>query len=72
MIVTTPDYSIKDEALFNLGELYAEMGDNVKSIDAFKKILSDHAGSIYIEIAKEKVAGQNLKSCHIGYALCSL
>ena len=34
------------------------MGDNGKSIDAFKKILSDHSGSIYTEIAKEKVAGQ--------------
>lgn len=58
MIMSTPDYSIKDEALFNLGEIYAALGDNVKSIAAFKEILSDHAGSIYIEIAKEKVAGQ--------------
>jgi len=58
MIMSTPDYSIKDEALFNLGEIYDAMGDTVKSIDAFKEILSDHAGSIYIEIAKEKVAGQ--------------
>jgi len=57
-IVSTPDYSIKDEALFNLGEIYDAMGDKEKSIDAFKEILSDHAGSIYIEIAKEKVAGQ--------------
>ena len=56
MIVTTPDYSIKDEALFNLGELYAEIGDQNKSIDAFKKILSDHSGSMYTEIVKEKVA----------------
>jgi tetratricopeptide (TPR) repeat protein len=56
MVVTTPDYSIKDEALFNLGELYAEIGDQDKSIDAFKKILSDHSGSMYTEIVKEKVA----------------
>ncbi len=55
MIVTTPDYSIKDEALFNLGELYAKIGDNDKSINAFKKILSDHSGSMYIEIVNEKV-----------------
>ncbi len=58
MIASIPDYSIKDEALFNLGEIYDAMGDNGKSIDAFKKILSDHTGSIYTEIAKEKVAGQ--------------
>jgi len=56
MIVTTADYGIKDEALFNLGELYAALGDKDKSIDAFKKILSDHSGSMYTEIAKEKVA----------------
>jgi hypothetical protein len=54
--VTTPDYSIKDEALFNLGELYAETGDQDKSINAFKKILSDHSGSMYTEIVKEKIA----------------
>ncbi|HUV79128.1 MAG TPA: tetratricopeptide repeat protein [Desulfobacterales bacterium] len=58
MIASIPDYSIKDEALFNLGEMYDAMGDHGKSIDAFKKILSDHTGSIYTEIAKEKVAGQ--------------
>jgi len=56
MIVTAPEYSIKDEALFNLGELYAEIGDKDKSIDAFNKILSDHSGSMYTEIVKEKVA----------------
>jgi len=55
-IVTTPDYSIKDEALFNLGELYAAIGDKDKSIEAFKKILSDHSGSMYTEIVKEKIA----------------
>lgn len=55
-IVTTPDYRLKDEALFNLGELYAATGNNVKSINAFKKILSDHSGSMYTEIVKEKVA----------------
>lgn len=56
MIVTTPDNSIKDEALFNLGELYDAIGDKDKSIDAFKKILSDHSGSMYTEIVKEKIA----------------
>jgi len=56
MIEATPDNSIKDEALFNLGELYAKIGDKDKSTDAFKKILSDHPGSMYTEIVKEKVA----------------
>lgn len=56
MIVTTPDYRIKDEALFNLGQLYDKIGDNDKSINAYKKILSDHSGSMYTEIVKEKIA----------------
>lgn len=59
MIVTTPDYNNKDEALFNLGELYAKIGEKDKSIDAFNKILSDHTGSMYTEIAKEKIAWQS-------------
>lgn len=58
MLASLPNYSLKDEALFNLGEIYIALGDHEKSIDAFKKILSDHTDSIYIEIAKEKVAGQ--------------
>ena len=57
MIVSAPDYSIKDEALFNLGEIYAAMGNHDKSINVFKKIISDHAGSMYIELVKERVAG---------------
>lgn len=57
IITSAPDYTIKDEALFNLGELYAAMGDHNKSITAFKKILPDHSGSMYIEIVKEKVTG---------------
>jgi tetratricopeptide (TPR) repeat protein len=56
-IASAPDYTIKDEALFNLGELYAAMGDHDKSISAFKKILSDHSGSMYVEIIKERVTG---------------
>jgi len=59
MIVTTPDYNNKDEALFNLGELYAKIGEKNKSLDAFKKILSDHTDSMYTEIAKEKIAWQS-------------
>lgn len=57
MIVSEPDAVMKDEALFNLGGLYAKMGLYDKSEDAFNKILSDHADSMYIEIAKERVKG---------------
>ena len=57
IIASNPDYAIKDEALFNLGELYDAMGDHDKSITAFKKILSDYSGSMYIDIVKERVTG---------------
>jgi len=57
MIISAPDAIMKDEALFNLGKLYYDMGLSDKSKDAFKKIISDFADSIYIEIVKERVAG---------------
>jgi tetratricopeptide (TPR) repeat protein len=57
IIASEPDYTIKDEALFNLGEIYAAMGDHEKSITAFKQIISDHSGSMYTELVKERVTG---------------
>ena len=57
IIASDPNYKIKDEALFNLGELYAAMGDQDKSTTAFKQIISDHSDSMYIEIVKERVTG---------------
>ncbi|HUV51257.1 MAG TPA: tetratricopeptide repeat protein [Anaerolineae bacterium] len=57
MIVAQSGTIMKDDALFNLGRLYAAMGENEKSIAAFKKIISDHTDSIYIEIASERVSG---------------
>ena len=57
MIVLQSGAIMKDEALFNLGRLYAAMGENEKSIAAFKKIISDYTNSIYIELARERVSG---------------
>ena len=57
MIVSQSGAIMKDEALFNLGRLYAAMGENEKSTAAFKKIVSDYTDSIYIELAREKVSG---------------
>jgi tetratricopeptide (TPR) repeat protein len=57
IIASAPEYTIKDEALFNLGEIYAAMGEQDKSITAFKRIISDHSDSMYIELVKEKVTG---------------
>ncbi|MEA3429283.1 MAG: tetratricopeptide repeat protein [Thermodesulfobacteriota bacterium] len=56
-IVSQSGAIMKDEALFNLGRLYAAMGENEKSMAAFKKIISEHTDSIYVEFAREKVSG---------------
>lgn len=45
---------LRDEALFNLGMLYEKSGDHQKSADAFKRIVTEHPDSMYIEIVKER------------------
>ena len=57
MIVSQSGAIMKDEALFNLGRLYAAMGENERSLTACKKIISDYTDSIYIELARERVSG---------------
>jgi len=51
------DPFLKDEALFHLGELYRTMGDPEKSAAAFRKIISEHPNSLYINMVSEKVSG---------------
>lgn len=48
---------VKGEALFNMARLYAKKGDTAKSTEAYKKIVSDHSDSVYVQIAKERSAG---------------
>jgi tetratricopeptide (TPR) repeat protein len=55
MVATAQDYPVKDDALFNLGEMYAATGNIDQSKKAFKKILSDYPESMYTEIVKEKM-----------------
>jgi len=55
-IVSEPDNFLKDEALFNLGRLFAAMGDEKKSKAAYQKIVSDFTDSFYLEIAKERIS----------------
>ena len=54
MIISEPDTFLKDEALFNLGRIYAAMGNKKMSRDAYKKIVSEFADSFYLSIAKER------------------
>ncbi|MCJ7616935.1 MAG: tetratricopeptide repeat protein [Desulfobacterales bacterium] len=55
MIISGPDDEIKDEVLFNLGRLYAVMGNKDKSVEAFNKIITDYKDSSYTDLAKEKM-----------------
>jgi tetratricopeptide (TPR) repeat protein len=57
MILKDKEALIADEALFNLGRIYEEMGEHKKSSDAYNKIISSHGNSIYVAIAREKGAG---------------
>ncbi|MBA3019011.1 MAG: tetratricopeptide repeat protein [Proteobacteria bacterium] len=54
-ILSGPDDKIKDETLFNLGRLYAVMGNKDKSVEAFNKIISDYKDSSYTDLAEEKI-----------------
>lgn len=47
----------RDQALFNLGQLYGRLGQTEKSRHAFEKIVSEYPDSIYVEPAKMKLAG---------------
>ncbi|MCP4693381.1 MAG: tetratricopeptide repeat protein [Desulfobacterales bacterium] len=57
MIVSDPDGVMKDEALFNLGQLYATLNQPEKSKQSFQKLLTDHEDSMYRSIVEEKIAG---------------
>jgi len=56
-IVDGSDPAVKDLALFNLGRLYQQLGDTEKSKEAYTRLTTDYAESIYYEVAREKVEG---------------
>lgn len=51
------DPVVKDIALFNMGRLYHELGDTVKSKQAYERLATEHTDSMYYQLAREKVAG---------------
>jgi len=57
MIVSGQANMLKDEALFSLGRIYRELGDPAKSNAAYQRIISDHADSMYVDMAKESITG---------------
>lgn len=54
-IKNDPDAAMRDQALFNLGILYAERGDMEKSREAYEAIVSDHTDSMYYEVARDRI-----------------
>ncbi len=56
-VVDNKSTVIDDMALFNLGLLHEELGDSEKSRQAFEKIVSDHADSIYADAARARISG---------------
>ncbi|MAF33425.1 MAG: tetratricopeptide repeat protein [Desulfobacterales bacterium] len=57
MIASEPGSTMKDEALFNLGQIYGEKGDMEQKRKVFQQIISDHSDSIYIEMVNEGMSG---------------
>jgi len=55
--LTAGDKRLLDDVLFELGDIYARLGEKEKSAEAFKRILSDHKDSVYLELARERVSG---------------
>ncbi|MEA3231650.1 MAG: tetratricopeptide repeat protein [Thermodesulfobacteriota bacterium] len=57
MVANTPDPPAMDQALFHLAGLYEKVGKPEKAREFYEKIITEHIGSIYIDIVKEKIAG---------------
>jgi len=54
-IAASTDPVLKGEALFNIGRLYAALGDHEKSQTAYKQLVAEQPDSIYIDLVKELV-----------------
>ncbi len=57
MVANMPDAPSLDQALFHLAGLYEKAGKSEKAREFYEKIIAEHAGSIYTDIVKEKIAG---------------
>jgi tetratricopeptide (TPR) repeat protein len=52
---TATDSLVREEALFNLGWVYQELGETAKSQQALQKILDDYPNSIYFDMVQEEL-----------------
>jgi tetratricopeptide (TPR) repeat protein len=65
-LVHDPNVLMPAEAWFNLGCLYAKLGESEKSRQAFQKILSDYRDSIYYDMVKERLGEEAAGSSSTG------
>jgi tetratricopeptide (TPR) repeat protein len=57
MIATDKNAPMKDQALFNLAQIYEKLGKTDLQAEAYKRIISEYPDSMYYRLAKEKIAG---------------
>jgi tetratricopeptide (TPR) repeat protein len=57
MIVSDNSSLMKDQALFNLAQIYEKQGKADKAKEAYQKIVSEYPNSMYSQLAKDKIAG---------------
>jgi tetratricopeptide (TPR) repeat protein len=51
------DKGLQDDLLFQIGDLYARIGNKVKSDETFKRLLSEFADSPYANLVRTRVEG---------------
>lgn len=56
-LLAQPAPLMKDEALFQLGRLYRQIGKPEKSLEAYAQIVSEYPDSLFAEAAREKKRG---------------
>ncbi|QTA83653.1 Tetratricopeptide repeat-containing protein [Desulfonema limicola] len=56
MIVKGKDSLLKDDAVFNLGRIYAKMEKQDKSMEFYKKLVDEYPESMYIDMINEKIS----------------
>lgn len=54
-VAASSDPVLKGQALFNIGRLYAALGDHEKSQTAYQQLVAEQPDSIYIDLVKELV-----------------
>jgi tetratricopeptide (TPR) repeat protein len=52
--LSAAEKNLEDDVLFHLGDLYFRLGNPQKSAEAFNRLLTEHKGSIYVDMVRER------------------